>query len=438
MLDLFSGLLSLFLNDTPKAEILRSTDWSTWLSPALVQSFTVSEPDPAAETVLKQHLAAMAAMGLSVDGQGVWIQSGNGVLAEHLGKTPLSAASLTKIATTLAALTTWGPDYQFETVISATGTIRAGVLQGDLVVQGGGDPFFVWEEAIALGNALNRVGIQQVTGNLVIVGNFAMNFETNAAKAGSFLKQGLDAKLWSDDVEAQYQNLPRGTPRPQVNIQGAVQVMPIEAIAASTVLIRHESPPLATILKGMNTYSNNVMSEMLASSLGGAKIVAQKAAELAQIPPEEIQLSNGSGLGIENRISPRAITAMLIAIQRYLQPRQLDIADLFAVVGQDQGTPAGRHIPDAAVVKTGTLDQVSSLAGVLPTRDRGLVWFAIINLGTGDIGNFHDQQDRLLQNLQTAWGAASSLPPSIRPGDRTSNPVNWLGNASRNQVVWKG
>jgi serine-type D-Ala-D-Ala carboxypeptidase/endopeptidase (penicillin-binding protein 4) len=141
---------------------------------------------------------------------------------------------------------------------------------------------------------------------------------------------------------------------------------------------------------------------------------------------------------MENRISPRAIAAMLIAIQRYLQPRQLDIADLFPVIGQDRGTLAGRHIPEAAVVKTGTLNEVSSLAGVLPTRDRGLVWFTIINVGAGDIGNLHDQQDRLLQSLQAAWGQATPVPAVIQSGDRATNPINWLGNASRNQVVWKG
>jgi D-alanyl-D-alanine carboxypeptidase/D-alanyl-D-alanine-endopeptidase (penicillin-binding protein 4) len=56
---------------------------------------------------------------------------------------------LTKIATSLAALKTWGPSYQFETLISATGPVQNGVLQGDLVIKAVAIRF-VWEEAIAL------------------------------------------------------------------------------------------------------------------------------------------------------------------------------------------------------------------------------------------------------------------------------------------------
>jgi len=53
--------------------------------------------------------------------QGVWIQSGPVLMANHQGTVPLPAASLTKIVTSLAALKTWGPAHQFETLISATG-----------------------------------------------------------------------------------------------------------------------------------------------------------------------------------------------------------------------------------------------------------------------------------------------------------------------------
>ncbi len=432
--DLLGGLLSLLFNGTPETEALRTVNWS-WLDPSLVQTLTTPIPDPAAEAAIQQHLDALRAMGFPESNQAVWVQIGNQTLAEHQGSTPLSAASLTKIATTLAALTTWGPDYQFETLVSTNGTLQDGVLNGDLIVSGTGDPFFVWEEAIALGNALNQAGIRQITGDLVITGNFAMNFEPMAA-SGDLLKQGLDADLWSGEAAAQYEKLPIGTPRPQVKIRGAVRAL--GAVPGATnlkPLIRHQSMPLATILKSMNIYSNNAMSEMLANSLGGAQVVAQKASEAAQVPIAEIQIDRGSGLGVENRISPRAIVAMLMTIQSYLQKHQMDIADLFPIAGRDGGTLEGRHTPESAVVKTGTLNEVSAFAGVLPTRDRGLVWFAIINLGAGDIGNFHDQQDRLLENLQAAWGKPLVLPASVTPGDRSRNPINWLGNASRNQVL---
>ena len=192
-----------------------------------------------------------------------------------------------------------------------------------------------------------------------------------------------------------------------MKIRGNVRVASDAGAAANfKPLIRHQSMPLTTILKSMNIYSNNAMSEMLANSLGGAQTVAQKASEAAKVPIAEIQIDRGSGLGIENRISPRAIVAMLMSIQSYLQQHQMEIADLFPIAGRDGGTLEGRHTPEFAVVKTGTLNEVSAFAGVLPTHDRGLVWFAIINLGAGDIGNFHDQQESPFRKLAGCVGKA--------------------------------
>jgi serine-type D-Ala-D-Ala carboxypeptidase/endopeptidase (penicillin-binding protein 4) len=432
--DILAGLLSLFFDPTPQLEALRAANWSTWLDPSIVQVLATPVPDPTAEAAIRQHLSGVRSLGAPESNQAVWIQIGNLTLAEHQGMTPLPAASLTKIATTLAALTTWGPDHQFETLISTNGTLQDGVLTGDLIVQGEGDPFFVWEEAIALGNALNQAGVRQVTGNLVITGNFSMNYEFDPQTSGDLLKQGLNASLWTGEATAQFDRLPPNTPRPKVVIQGAVQTAAVSTVRLKP-LVRHQSMPLATILKSMNIYSNNAMSEMLAASLGGAATVADKAAAAANVPRDEIQIDRGSGLGTENRISPRAVVAMLMALQRQLSQHQLTIADLFPIAGTDGGTLEGRHTPDFAVVKTGTLNAVSAFAGVLPTRDRGLVWFAIINLGAGDIGDFHNQQDQLLQTLQDDWGKPTTLPLAIKPHDRHLNPINWLGAVDRNQVI---
>ena len=59
----------------------------------------------------------------------------------------MPAASLSKVAVTLAALETLGAEYQFVTQIGTNGSIQNGILQGDLIVEGSYDPFFVWEEA---------------------------------------------------------------------------------------------------------------------------------------------------------------------------------------------------------------------------------------------------------------------------------------------------
>ncbi len=388
--------------------------------PEIPQIVSPDNPDPAIQQKIEQYMNGIAAKGFSKESQGIWIQSGNTLLANHQGTVPLPAASITKVATSLAALQTFNPDHQFITVIGATGPIENGVLQGDLVIQGGDDPFFVWEEAIALGNVLNQIGIKEVTGNLVIVGKFYMNFEFDPLKSGSLLKQGLNSQLWPSAAQTQYQTLPPDTPKPQIAIAGSVQV---SSSTPSNLkpLVRHSSLPLTELLKKMNQYSNNKMAEILANSVGGAKVVAFKAAQAAGVPQSEIILVNGSGLSELNRISPRAACAMFLAIERYLQPYNMTIGDLFAIVGQDEGILNQRNIPSLAVVKSGSLNNVSALAGALPTQQRGTVWFATMN-GGANLEGFRAQQEALLQDFVQQWGTVPSLPEELSPNpDRKNN-----------------
>lgn len=64
------------------------------------------------------------------------------ILSEHLPHTLLIPASTQKIFCTATALSNYGPDYRFETTLCYTGTIDKikGVLKGDLIIVGSGDP----------------------------------------------------------------------------------------------------------------------------------------------------------------------------------------------------------------------------------------------------------------------------------------------------------
>lgn len=394
------------------------------------------DPDAFSAATLQQYLESLAAKGLTPAVQGVWLQSGASLLASNQGTTPFPAASLTKVATSLVALQSWGANHQFETLINAAGPIENGVLQGDLIIQGGNDPLMVWEEAITIGNDLTKLGITKVAGNLVITGSFLMNFETDPKQAGELFRQALDYTKWDDEAEAQFRQLPKGTPRPQITFTGTVQAIPPTTVVSpkQLLLLRHRSLPVSQIIKLMNIYSNNVMAEALANSVGGAAVVAQRAAEITGVPQTEILLHNGSGLGVENQISPRAVCSMFAALQRSLQANNLTLADLFPIAGRDQGTIADRRIPLATVVKTGTLNDVSTLAGVMPTRDRGLVWFAILNRGS-DLEGLRDQQDSLLQSLVQQWGGVTTAPVAISPTQHVHSVDGLVGNDQRNEVV---
>lgn len=84
---------------------------------------------------------------------------------------PFNPASTIKTLTTLAGLERLGPSYTWSTDIYAAGNIEDGVLSGDLIVRGGGDPFLVEEHFRSLLKALQRRGIHTITGDLVLDGS---------------------------------------------------------------------------------------------------------------------------------------------------------------------------------------------------------------------------------------------------------------------------
>lgn len=374
---------------------------------------TPGQPEAVSTEALATLLGSLQRAGSPPKVNGIWLQTDTQFLAQHQGSEPLPAASLTKVATSLAALKLLGINHRFLTSVGLAGTVKNGILQGDLVIQGGKDPFFVWEDAIAVGNTLNDMGIRQVLGNLVLTGPFYMNFEADSGKSGELFRQGLNSALWSAEAAQQYQTLPPGTPKPQIAFSGMVKVAtaPPQGIQP---IVEHRSLPLVELLKRMNRYSNNAMAEMVAESIGGAKGVAQQAIAATGVPASEIQLVNGSGLAIENKISPRAACALFRALGQYLQPQGLTIANVLTVVGQDEGILDGRSLPATAVLKSGTLDTVSALAGALPTQKYGIIWFAILN-GEGDVEAFRKVQEKFLAQLQQQWGTTPTAPTAIQP-----------------------
>ncbi len=58
----------------------------------------------------------------------------------HLPKVPRAPASNEKLLLSMAMLDRFGPDYRIATEAAGSGRVRDGVLEGDLVLVGHGDP----------------------------------------------------------------------------------------------------------------------------------------------------------------------------------------------------------------------------------------------------------------------------------------------------------
>ena len=88
------------------------------------------------------------------------------VVEHRLADDPFIPASVAKIPTTVAALALLGPDHRFTTELLGTGAVEDGVLQGDLFLRGGGDPFLDSDDLMGFVDRLSASGIARINGGL--------------------------------------------------------------------------------------------------------------------------------------------------------------------------------------------------------------------------------------------------------------------------------
>ena len=105
--------------------------------------------------------------GSGVRGQVVFavadVKSGLGLEAVK-GDLGLPPASVAKTLTALFALDVLGSDYRFKTRLIAGGPVRNGILKGDLILAGGGDPTLSTDNLAVLAANLKAAGIREVRG----------------------------------------------------------------------------------------------------------------------------------------------------------------------------------------------------------------------------------------------------------------------------------
>lgn len=104
------------------------------------------------------------------------------VLAER-DELPRNPASVMKLLTTYAGLELLGPAYTWRTEFYASAPPRDGVLNGDLILKGYGDPSLTLEKFWSLLHALRLAGVREIRGDLVLDRSY---FEATAFDPGAF------------------------------------------------------------------------------------------------------------------------------------------------------------------------------------------------------------------------------------------------------------
>ena len=143
----------------------------------------VGVPQPAELTLIRHQqthelpadiLAMMQKERVPSDHLSVYIRdlNANAPLVLHNDNVPRNPASTMKLVTTWTALKLLGPAYTWKTEVWTRGTVANGVLQGDLVLKGFGDPFLTDEAFWQLLHDVQLKGVKTITGNLVVDNSF--------------------------------------------------------------------------------------------------------------------------------------------------------------------------------------------------------------------------------------------------------------------------
>ena len=81
-------------------------------------------------------------------------------------------ASVMKLVTTYAALELLGPAYRWKTEVYASGTLQDGVLSGELILKGYGNPHLTFEDFWRMLLGLRERGLRELRGDLVLDGSW--------------------------------------------------------------------------------------------------------------------------------------------------------------------------------------------------------------------------------------------------------------------------
>lgn len=419
-------------------------------------------------------------------------------VVSHLAHQAFNPASVMKLLTTYAALDLLGPAYRWRTEIYYDGTLQNGILSGNLIIKGYGDPYFRAEDFWQLLTYLRQAGIREIHGDLVLDGSYfdptlespgafdgepfrAYNALPHALlvnfKATSFRlvpdassnsvrvfpnpdvpEIRVDNKLtlsnghcgdWRKRLQYEIHPVP---PSPDSNqglmllsFNGSYAVscgekalelsllddgsytislfrkiwqqlggtftgeLQFGTVPTSAMLVaEYRSPPLSDIVRGINKYSNNLMTRQLlltiaaeyvgipATEAGGEAAIRTWLASKGMDFPE-LMLENGSGLSRIARISAEHLGWLLLdAYKGPVMPELMSALPILSVDGTLKERLRESPAQGRAHIKTGSLDDVRAMAGYLLDHE-GRRWVIVFLANHPSAWATRDAQDALIE-----------------------------------------
>lgn len=128
--------------------------------------------------------------GIAKNEVSVYIKEvGGDVIASYNAHKAMTPASVIKVVTTYASILNLGFDYRWPTQFYTTGILKNGVLHGDLIVKGFGDPTLSSDDLPEIINEISKRGIRKIGGSILI--------DRSYFKVGNKDNSGFDENIYS-------------------------------------------------------------------------------------------------------------------------------------------------------------------------------------------------------------------------------------------------
>jgi D-alanyl-D-alanine carboxypeptidase/D-alanyl-D-alanine-endopeptidase (penicillin-binding protein 4) len=341
-------------------------------------------------------------------------------------ETPMIPASVEKLQTAEAALAKLGPNTVFTTSVKSTGPPNGGVVDGNLWLVGGGDPLLMTDAYAASfrNQPVTRSSLEQLADQIVAAGVHEVHGsvvgDDSRYDRARAVPQWAGQDISADDVgplgalivnDGLTQFPPTYNVQVPPNVGAAdpaqeaanqltqlLQARGVEVAGPpqsgtapqdNVELTKLDSKPVDQLVAEMLRESDNETAELLTKELGlhdnGGGTTANGTAVIHQtlhdkgLPVDGTTEVDGSGLSRSDQTTCGFIQALLDS-----EGPGSTLANDLAVAGQT-GTLALRFLGTPLVgqlrAKTGTLNQVTALAGYVQTAKGSHVSFAyVINL----------------------------------------------------------
>jgi len=361
-----------------------------WFPRTLVALYAPAALAIAPAPSFKTWIGKMESRGVQVTA-GLWDLPTGTLLEGHQTDLALVPASTTKVISTYAILKTWKPSYEIETEV--WGDLQGGIVKGDLVLKGGGDPLLTNERVWMLAQDLKAKGVVRVQGRIrldqrAFDGQLLGNGWGNTTSDTTPPILPLSVNFNRDDNGRILRSPERHGAEVITRLFRETGIMVEDAVVPvgeGQKIATFVSPPLRQIIQGINKFSNNFMIEMLVKRFGGGAWprgigrIQDFYKTVLALGPDKIAITDGSGLSKDNRLSARTLAIVLRAGWNDFEVGP-EFVDSLKIIG---GEPWRLKVQDPNLTrrircKTGHLSGVSSVCGYLQAPDGKLRVFAII------------------------------------------------------------